>query len=58
MAQIGTGDYRYEVVRDFFKSPDGEPFGLISRVAADAQDQIYVFQRRNPPVVVFLRWNT
>src|ERR671929_149487 len=55
MTQIGTGDYRYEVVRDFFKSPDGEPFGLISRVAADAQDRIYVFQRRNPPVVVFDR---
>ena len=55
MTQIGTGDYRYDVVRDFFKSPDGEPFGLISRVAADAQDRIYVFQRRNPPVVVFDR---
>jgi DNA-binding beta-propeller fold protein YncE len=55
MTQIGTGDYRYEVVRDFFKSPDGEPFGLISRVASDAQDRIYVFQRRNPPVVVFDR---
>src|SRR5437879_242737 len=55
MTQIGTGEYRYEVVRDFFKSPDGEPFGLISRVAADAQDRIYVFQRRSPPVVVFDR---
>src|SRR5437868_7527972 len=55
MAQVGTGKYTYEVIRDFFKSPDGEPFGLISRVAADAQDRIYVFQRRNPPVVVFDR---
>jgi hypothetical protein len=55
MAQTGTGDYRYDLVRDFFKSPDGEPFGLISRVAADDQDHIYVFQRRNPPVVVFDR---
>jgi DNA-binding beta-propeller fold protein YncE len=45
--------YKYEVIRDFFKSPDGEPFGLISRVAADDQDRIYVFQRRDPPVVVF-----
>ncbi len=50
-----AGDYKYEVIRDFFKSPDGEPFGLISRVAADDQDRIYVFQRRNPPVVVFDR---
>jgi len=53
MPQVGTGDYKYEVIRDFFKSPDGEPFGLISRVAADDQDRIYVFQRRDPPVVVF-----
>ena len=55
MTQVGTGDYRYDVIRDFFKSPDGQPFGLISRVAADDQDRIYVFQRRDPPVVVFDR---
>src|SRR3954468_24477265 len=55
MAQTGTGEYRYEVVRDFFKLPPGQSFGMISRVAADAQDRIYVFQRRNPPVVVFDR---
>jgi NHL repeat len=55
MAQAGTGKYTYEIIRDFFKSPDGEPFGLVSRVAADNQDRIYVFQRRDPPVVVFDR---
>src|SRR5579862_4583005 len=55
MAQLGTGDYRYELVRDFLKLPAGESFGLVSRVAADAQDRIYVFQRKNPPVVVFDR---
>ncbi len=55
MAQIGTGKYTYELVRDFLKLPDGESFGLVSRVAADAQDRIYVFQRKDPPVVVFDR---
>jgi hypothetical protein len=55
MTQLGTGEYKYELVPDFVKSPDGEPFGLISRVAADDQDRIYVFQRRDPPVVVFDR---
>jgi len=40
MTQVGTGEYRYEVIHDFFKSLDGEPFGLISRVAADDQDRI------------------
>ena len=54
MAQ-GNGKYTYERVQDFVKSPDGEPFGLISRVAMDDEDRIYVFQRRDPPVVVFDR---
>ena len=51
----GTGGYRYELVRDFCKLPAGQTFGLVSRVAADAQDRIYVFQRKDPPVVIFDR---
>jgi hypothetical protein len=50
-----TGDYKYEVIRDFFKLPAGQTFGLVSRVAADARDHIYVFERKDPPVVVFDR---
>ena len=45
----------YELIRDFLKLPDGEKFGLVSRVATDLQDRVYVFQRKNPPVVVFDR---
>ena len=48
-------EYKYKVIHDFFKRPNGEPFGLVSRVAADDQDRIYVFQRTDPPVVVFDR---
>ena len=55
MAQTGEGKYRYEVVRDFCKLPPGQTFGLVSRVAADAQDRVYVFQRKDPPVVIFDR---
>jgi len=55
MTQVGTGKYTYELIRDFCKLPDGQSFGLVSRVAADAQDRIYVFQRKDPPVVVFDR---
>ena len=58
MTQLGAGDYRYELVRDFCKLPAGQSFGLVSRVAADAQDRIYVFQRKDPPVVVFDRDGT
>ena len=55
MAQLGTGEYTYELIPDFLKLPAGQSFGLVSRVAADAQDRIYVFQRKDPPVVVFDR---
>src|SRR5256885_17246865 len=55
MAKVGTGKYTYEVVRDFFKMPPGESLGVVSRVATDAEDRVYVFQRKNPPVVVFDR---
>ncbi|HTT80296.1 MAG TPA: 6-bladed beta-propeller [Stellaceae bacterium] len=58
MAQVGTGEYRYELIRDFLKLPGGEQFGLVSRVAADGRDRIYVFQRKDPPVVVFDRAGT
>src|SRR5690348_11244501 len=55
MPQVGTGEYRYELIRDFFKLPPGESIGVVSRVAADSQDRIYVFQRKDPPVLVFER---
>jgi hypothetical protein len=55
MTQSGAGQYTYELIRDFFKLPAGQTFGLVSRVGADAQDRIYVFQRKDPPVVVFDR---
>jgi hypothetical protein len=38
MAQLGNGGYTYELIRDFFKLPDGQSFELVSRVAADSQD--------------------
>jgi len=55
MAKAGTGEYTYELVRDFLKMPAGQSLGIVSRVATDAQDRVYVFQRKNPPVVVFDR---
>src|SRR4051794_32360672 len=55
MTQVGTGDYKYELIRDFPKLPQGQSFGMISRVVTDSQDRVYVFQRKDPPVVVFDR---
>jgi hypothetical protein len=45
----------YERKPDFLKPPADLPLGVVSRVACDAQDRIYVFQRKDPPVMVFDR---
>jgi hypothetical protein len=45
----------YTLIRDFLKLPAGQSFGLVSRVATDSRDRVYVFQRKDPPVVVFDR---
>ena len=55
MIQVGTGKHTYELIRDFPKMPKGESLGVVSRVATDSQDRVYVFQRKDPPVVVFDR---
>ena len=54
MTQVGTDNHTYELIRDFLKLPNGESFGLVSRRSwTDRQDRVYVFQRKDPPVVVF-----
>lgn len=51
--KVGSGEYTYELVGNFLKLPEGQSFGLISRVTADADGRIYVFQRKDPAVLVF-----
>jgi len=53
MTQVGAGKYTYELQPHQAKLPPGQAFGLVSRVAVDSQDRLYVFQRKNPPVLVF-----
>ena len=55
MTQLGSGQHTYELVRDFPRMPKGESMGVVSRVATDSQDRVYVFQRKDPPVVIFDR---
>jgi hypothetical protein len=51
--KVGSGEYTYELVEDFAKLPEGETFGLISRLATDSRGRLYVFQRKDPAVLVF-----
>jgi len=51
--KVGSDEYAYELVEDFAKLPEGESFGLISRLTTDSQGHLYVFQRKDPAVLVF-----
>ena len=53
MTTAGTGNYTYELIQDWPKLPEGESLGIVSAVATDSQDNVYVFQRQDPPVMVF-----
>lgn len=55
MAQVGAGTFTYTRHDDYPKLPAGESMGIVSRVATDAQHRLYVFQRKDPPVLVFDR---
>lgn len=55
MTTVGTGKYTYQLIEHWAKLPAGQTFGNVSAVATDFQDRVYVFQRKDPPVVIFDR---
>lgn len=55
MTTVGAGKYTYELIQDWPQLPPGESLGIVSAVATDSQDNVYVFQRQDPPVMVFDR---
>ena len=50
---VGSGDNLYEVVHPFGQVPEGTRFGQTSHVAVDSLGRVYVYQRQDPPVLVF-----
>ena len=52
MNTIKTDKYDYELVQSWGTLPDGITFGTVSSVAADSQNRVYVYQRKDPPIVV------
>src|SRR5438128_12245211 len=55
MPTVGKGKYTYALVEHWASLPPGDTFGNVSAVATDSQDRVYVFQRKDPPVMVFDR---
>jgi len=52
---LGDGQYRYRIVEDWAKLPQGWEFMDVAAVAVDRQDRVYVFNRGQHPMIVFDR---
>lgn len=52
---VGSGDFRYRIVGDWAKLPDGWQFGDVAGIGVDRRDHVYVFHRGEHPVMVFDR---
>ena len=56
MSTVGSGEYRYRIIEDWAKLPEGWQFGILVGVAVDSRDRVYVcHQRQEPPIIVFDR---
>lgn len=49
---VGSGKWTYEVVPDWGRSADRPALGLVSGVACDGNDHVYVFQRTPDPLML------
>ena len=52
---VGTGDFKYRIVEDWARLPDGWSFKEVGAVGVDSKDNVYVFNRGEHPVMVFDR---
>ena len=52
-AIVGSGAWMYEVVEDWAKLPPGWSFKEIGAVGTDRNDNVYVFNRGEHPMIVF-----
>jgi len=50
---VGSGDHVYEVVEGWAKLPTGWEFTQVGGVAVDREDNVFVFNRSEHPVIVF-----
>ena len=52
---VGSGDFKYRVVENWAKLPDGWSFKEVAAVGVDSQDRVYAFNRGEHPMMVFDR---
>jgi DNA-binding beta-propeller fold protein YncE len=52
---VGSGDFRYRIVDNWAKLPDGWSFKEVAAVGVDSKDRVYAFNRGEHPMMVFDR---
>ena len=52
MVEMGTGEYTYEVAEGWGTLPDGWSFKEAAAVGVDSNDNVYVFNRGEHPMMV------
>ena len=52
---VGSGEFKYRVNADWAKLPDGWSFKEVGGVGVDSNDNVYVFNRGEHPMMVFDR---
>src|ERR1700757_3397948 len=52
---VGTGDFKYRIIEDWAKLPDGWSFKEVAAVGVDSKDNVYAFNRGEHPIMVFDR---
>src|SRR4026209_373856 len=52
---VGSGEYRYRIVEDWGKLPEGWSFKEVGAVGVDNSDTVYVSTRGEHPMMVFDR---
>ena len=50
---VGTGEHVYEIDHPFGKLSAGLSWGNPSHVATDSSGKVYVYQRKDPPILIF-----
>ena len=50
---VGSGDFKYRIVENWAKLPDGWSFKEVAAVGVDNQDRVYAFSRGEHPMMVF-----
>src|ERR1035437_1056917 len=52
---VGSGEYRYEMIENWAKLPDGWSFAEIAGIGVTHRDDVYIFNRGEHPMMVFDR---